>query len=278
MTSFFQRAYLSSIVVLALSACDGSTAPRDVALPSSPSDHAAATSDSADEPATTSLPSERLNRLVDELLRAQYPDGFNAEHRCWKATYGEGDASMAYCMRPLPPSAVTEEGRQIVYVATASAADIEGNAAYRYGAVDPGMFDAFRLSVAPDGKATVTAFRKGMDFGSAGDCGCVNADLVALGTNVHGWVFSSGGTAQGTTTATHSLIAPIGNTFMDVGGIPQYVEDDQEVEYRIAIGSEKAENGWYPVTVTKYRNNERLDSRVLRFDAGAKRYPMPESF
>ncbi len=277
MNSLLQRAYLASVVALALAACDGSTAPTQSTPPATPN-AVATTGAPSDAPQTTSLPSERLNHLVDDLLRAQYPEGFDAEHQCWKATYGDGEAAMAYCMRPLPPSAVLEEGRQIIYVATASAADIEGNAAYRYGAVDPGMFDAFRLSVAPNGKATVTASRKGMDFGSAGDCGCVNADLVALGTNVHGWVFSSGGTAQGTTTATHSLVAPVGNTFMDVGGIPQYVEDDQDVEYRIAIGSEKAENGWYPVTVTKYRKNERLDSRVLRFDAGAKRYSMPESF
>ncbi len=274
MISRLERAYLSTALVLALVSCGAPPAATE-----STSKTTAPTADAmAHAPATTSLPSQRLNQIVDDVLSAQYPSGFDAEHQCWKATYGEGDMAMAYCMRALPASGVMEGGRQVVYIATASAADIQGDADYRYGAIDPGILDAFRVAVTTDGRATITASAKGMAFGSAGDCGCVNADLVRLGPDIHGWVFSSGSTAQGITTGAHSLVAPVDDAFKDVGGIPQYVENDQQVEYRIAIGSDEDRHGWYPITVTKHRDSERLESRTLRFDVAAKRYRMPESF
>jgi hypothetical protein len=229
-------------------------------------------------PRTTSLSSDRLNSVVDALLRTQYPEGFDDKHDCWKARYGEGDEAMAYCMHLLPASAVSEAGQQVVYVATASAANIEDDPSYGYGATDPGMFDAFRVVVAPDGATTLTASGKGLDFGMAGDCGCADADLVALGPDVHGWVFSSGGTQQGITTATHSLVAPVGDTFRDVGGIPHYVEDQQDVEYRLAIASDDAVDGWFPLTISKYRGDDKIASRVVHFDRSAQRYLPPQAF
>ncbi len=170
-----------------------------------------------------------------------------------------------------------ENGDQVIYIATASASDVEADA-YRYGATDPGMFDAFRVLVAADGTPSLTSSIRGMDFGSAGDCGCANADFVQLGPNVHGWVFSSGSTQQGITTATHALVAPLGRTFVDVGNIPQYVEGDQDIEYRLTLGSENASDGWFPITVSKYRNDRRIASQVARFDRSAKRYVVRQSF
>lgn len=215
--------------------------------------------------------------MAETLLRTQYPEGFDAKNGCWKAHYGEGDAAMAYCMRPLPPANVTEAGANVVYVATASAADIEGDPDYRYGATDPGMFDAFRIEVGADGTPHLRASSTGMDFGSAGDCACSDADFVALGPDVHGWVFSSGTTNQGATSSTHSLIAPVGAAFKDVAAIAQYVEDEPDTEYRLAVGRSNAVNGWFPLTVTRYRNGERMDSRTARFDPALQRYRLPDS-
>ncbi|GAB6197426.1 hypothetical protein [Lysobacter xanthus] len=229
-------------------------------------------------PSTTSLASDRLNRIVDEVLRSQYPEGFDARHGCWRAHYGSGDESTSYCMRTVPASAVVEGGQQVIYAATASAADIGDDDAYRYGAIDPGTFDAFRIVVLPDGSGRLIASGKGMEFGSAGDCGCHDADLVALGPDIHGWVFSSGATQQGITVGTHSIVAPVDANMIDVSDIPQYVEDDPDLEYRIAIGSDAPKNGWFPITVSKYRTAGKLASRTIDFDLAAKRYRMPESF
>jgi hypothetical protein len=181
-------------------------------------------------------------------------------------------------MRPLAASAVTENGARVLYVAAASAADIEGDATYRYGAVDPGRFDAFRIAVGADGTGVLTASTKGLEFGSSGDCGCAAADLVPLGPDVHGWVFSSGSTQQGVTVATHSVVAPIDHAFADVAAIPRYVEDAPDVEYRIAIGSSGPRNGWFPLTVSKYRDGRKLGSHVVYFDNAAQRYALPGAF
>lgn len=273
--------------VLALSGCQPSQphattkvnepapapAPAQAALPA-----AAATAGASRAPGTTSLSADRLKAVVDTLLHEQYPGGFDTAHACWKAQYGEGDEAMAYCMRPLPATAVTEAGEQAVYVASASAADIEDDANYRYGATDPGMFDAFRVVVAPDGNTTLSAAAKGMDFGSAGDCGCANADLVAIGPDIHGWVFSSGGTQQGITTATHSILAPVDGAFKDVASLPQYVEGQPDLEYRLAIGSDQPVDGWFPLMISKYRKDEKLASQTIRFDRTAQRYILPKTF
>jgi hypothetical protein len=229
-------------------------------------------------PATTSLSSDTLNAFVDKLLRAEYPQGWDAAHNCWQAHYGTDDEAIAYCMRPLPPAVVMEDGKQVIYVATASAADIQGDPAYSYGAVDPGMFDAFRLSLASDGRTELTGVGKGLDFGSVGDCGCADADLVPLGPAIHGWVFSSGSTQQGITTATHSLVAPVDGVFKDVASIPRYVEEEPDVEYRIAIASENPVAGWFPLTVAKYRGDRKLVSRQVVFNGAAQRYLMPKNF
>jgi hypothetical protein len=229
-------------------------------------------------PRTTSLSSDRLNSVVDALLRTQYPEGFDDKHDCWKARYGEGDEAMAYCMRLLPASAVSEAGQQVIYVATASAANIEDDPSYGYGATDPGMFDAFRVVVAPDGATTLTASGKGLDFGMAGDCGCADADLVALGPDVHGWVFSSGGIHQGITTASHSVVAPVEGTFTNVGGISRYLEEQPDVEYRIAIADDHSTNGWFPLTLSKYRSGKELTTHVVNFDQAARRYVAHQPF
>lgn len=227
--------------------------------------------------ATASLTTVRTNEIVDSLFRTAYPAGFDKGHGCWRAKYGEGGEAMDYCMRSLPAASVVEDGVRVIYVAAASASDIEEDATYRYGATDPGMFDAFRIAVAPDGTSRLTASTKGMDFGGAGDCGCAAADFVALGEDVHGWVFTSGVVNQGATSSVYSLVAPIGAEFKDVGGIAQYVEDDPDIEYRLAIADGRA-GEWYPLTVSKFEKGARIDSRTATFDAQQKRYSLPQSF
>lgn len=223
------------------------------------------------------LAAERVDQIVNATLRAQYPAGMDG-HSCWRATYGAGDDGTDYCMRPLPAMTVAESGEQVIYIATASAADITDDPRYRYSAVDPGMFDAFRVTVAADGSTRISAASRGMDFGSAGDCSCADADFVPLGPDVHGWAFSSGVTQQGQTSSTHNLIAPVGGTFRDVAALPEYVEDDPDVEYRLAIGSEKPTAGWYPLTISKYRNGRMVSARALQFDPAAKRYTNPGAY
>lgn len=224
-------------------------------------------------------PAERIDALVDAFLREQYAEGFDPEHQCWKTHDGDGADAVAYCMRVLPPTVVDEGGSFAIYVALASAADIVGDTQYRYSAVDPGMMDAFRLNVGTDGRTSLSASTRGLEFGSVGDCGCADADFVALGPDVHGWAFSSGVTQQGETSSTHALVAPLNGAFRDVAAIPEYVEGDRAIEYRLAIDDDGgASDGWFPLTISKYRNGQKVESRTAAFDAKAGRYTDPSTF
>jgi hypothetical protein len=218
-----------------------------------------------------------IQRAVDAMLRAEYPAGFDASHRCWRTERAaEGEAS-AYCMRALPHHAVSIDGETSVYVALASASDITGNLEYLYGHADPGAMDAYRLTITPDGSYQVTAKGVGLLFGSAGDCGCTTATFVQAGPRVHGWLFSSGGTWQGTTVATHSLVALVDGTFKDVAGLPRFREDDQALEYRVAIVRD-AGSAWYPLQVSRLRDGKPDGARQVEFDPLAERYPTPADF
>lgn len=219
-----------------------------------------------------------LDQLVQAFLHLQYPKGYDDRNDCWRTSYGKGDDAMSYCMHALPAHLVTEKGQRVLYVAAGSVADIEGDPDYRYSATDPGMFDAYRLAVEPDGHTRQTSAARGVDYGSGGDCGCMDADFVQLGPDVHGWVFSSGGTWQGETTLTQAVVAPTGAQFRDIAGIPQRADGDADAEYRIALTKGPPSAGLYPLKVLKYRNGQKVSEHLISFDAAAGRYVVPKEF
>lgn len=262
------RATAPALLSVALLACAQQAGPATTQAPPVPV--------AANAHAAASVSPEQAKRIVAELLERQYPAGFDKAHGCWKTTVGHGDDAMAYCMRPLAHHVVDEAGRTMLYVATASAADITDDPAYSYGATDAGMLDAFRLKI--DGHGwSIASKSQGLDFGTSGDCGCADADFVQLGRDVHGWLFSSGGTWQGVTATSYAIVAPVGNAFKDVASIPQYVENDQDVEYRLAIVDDGPRAAWFPLRLMRYRKNVKVGEQVLTFDAAAQRYPVPDS-
>jgi len=212
-----------------------------------------------------------MKEAVATAIRAHYAAGYDEVNRCWRTERGEGDQAMAYCMRPLREQVVREGDATWVYVALASASDISGHPDYIYGRADTGVMDAFKLRVAADGTPTVVAQGLGMPFGSAGDCGCANADFVQVGPRAHGWMFTSGGTWQGATVASHALVVPVGRTFKDVAAMPRYVEEDPAVEYRLAMAPPTA-GEWYPLEYSQWRDGKRVRTTRITFDPASGRY------
>jgi hypothetical protein len=181
-------------------------------------------------------------------------------------------------MRPLTSHTVREGNSTTVYVALASASDIPGDPDYLYGHLDPGVMDAYRLVLAPDGAYTMTAKGLGLPFGTAGDCGCASAKFVQAGPRTHGWMFSAGGTWQGMTVAFHSLVAPVGDEFRDVAGVPRFREDDPRVEYRVDMAPASGDGDWYPLRISRIRDGRHEATRDVAFDPRTERYPASIDF
>src|SRR6476469_9599299 len=91
-----------------LGACQPSTPPSpSAAVPRAAAKaKGPAAADSAGE-ATRKSPAT-VDAIVADLLRSQYPEGFDTAHQCWKTHYGQGDDAMPFCMQPLAPEVVTE--------------------------------------------------------------------------------------------------------------------------------------------------------------------------
>lgn len=270
MQGSFRYLLLGGLLMLGLPACDSgaSSAVAAGTGQNSPVQSQAAAPQIAPPP-----PIERkaLKTAIARVMRAQYPLGYDEANRCWRTERGDGNEATAYCMRPLPEHVVQQGDAASVYVALASASDIRGNPDYLYGQVDAGVMDAFRLSIPAEGEPTIAARGLGLAFGSAGDCGCANARFVQVGPRTYGWMFTSGGTWQGRTVASHALVAPVGGEFKDVAALPRYVEDDQSVEYRLAIA--RATSGdWYPLRHSQWRDGEFVDETRIEFDPAAARY------
>lgn len=197
--------------------------------------------------------------------------GYDEANRCWRTERGEGDEATSYCMRLLPEHVVQDGTTAWIYLALASASDIHDHPDYLYSQVDTGVMDALKLRLAPDGKAEAVAKGLGLPFGSAGDCGCASAEFIQVGPRTHGWMFTSGGTWQGKTVASHSLVVPVAGVFKDVAAVPRFLEGDQSAETRLTIAP-TTHGDWYALRLSHWRNGKRLRETELVFDPVSGRY------
>lgn len=271
--------FLGGLLLTSLPACDSGASFADTPATAPTVQQSSPTQSQAGMPpiATAStIKADRVKSAIAAVLQAHYSEGYDDATRCWHTDRGEGDEATAYCMRPLPEQVVRQGDTTWVYMALASASDIRNNPDYLYGQVDPGVMDAFKLRIAADGTTEVVARGLGLPFGSAGDCGCTNAEFVQVGPRTHGWMFTSGGTWQGTTVASHALVAPVGDTFKDVAALPRYVEGDQSAEYRLAIAPAPT-GDWYPLELSYWRDGKKARETQIAFDPDSARYDAPDA-
>lgn len=257
-----------------LAACQREAAPTAAKPPAAASTAAAqpATKPAATDPAA-------LQGALEALMRQQYGDGFDATQRCWKFSAqlknGLGDD---YCMRADAPQLVDLQGQQRLYVSASNLADAQG---YSYGHVSSGLMGAFVLGPDSRGGWMLLAGEKQLAFGSSGNCGCADAQLVRIGADTMAWKFASGGTGQGITVSDYHLIAPVAGKIYDVSAIPQITEDDQDSEYSIAIDDSDTAKAMFPLRVTKRSNApgspDAQSEQVVEFDPVKRTYALPET-
>lgn len=259
---------------LALAACQREAAPAPAAsTPAAP----AATPPAATPTAADDAP-ETLQRTVAALMKQQYGDGFDAKQNCWAFdAQFDGGSGNRYCMRAGAAKVVELQGQRRLYLAAGNVGDAEG---YSYGHAEPGLMGAFVLG--PDGRGgwSLLSGDKQLAFGSSGQCGCEDAQLVRIGAATMAWKFASGGVWQGTVVSYYSLVAAVDGKIVDLSSIPQITEDDQDSEYALSIDDSDTSRPFFPLRVTKTTQQAGGKSvqseQTVEFDPGKRSYALAE--
>lgn len=210
-----------------------------------------------------------LRRVVDEVMSSAYPDSHDAAAGCWRYVLQVPvrDEEVAYCMRPQPAQQIpASDGSTTVYVFAANATDLGDNLDYAYSGVDAGLMAAFQISIAADGSWKLLASAKGMEFGTAGACGCEQARFTRLGADYYGWMFTSGGMWQGVLATQHEIVAPHEGGFKNLSAVPEIREEQQNVRYVLSVVNDEAAREFYPLRVEKMREGRKLGELTLEFD------------
>jgi hypothetical protein len=205
-------------------------------------------------------------RIVADVMRQQYPGGYDEKHGCWAFSRDSGDGRTEYCMRSRPPQWAGDEDAKSLYFIASSANDINDDLRYAYGSVDAGLMGAFQVSIGPDGGWKLVAAEKAIDFGTAGACGCEVAKLVRLGRGYYGWMFTSGGMWQGIVVSNHEIVAPHNGGFKNLSAIPEIREEAQDVRYTVAVVDSDPEADVFPLKVEKLQSDRKAGERIVGFD------------
>jgi hypothetical protein len=219
-----------------------------------------------------------LDAIVKAVMEDQYGKQYDARHACWSFAYTteQGD-DLTYCMQPGKPQVVeTAKGRKL-FIYAANANEIRDDKRYTYGHNEPGLMGAFEIALDVKGGWTYDALEQAMEFGSAGYCGCNQADFVKLSNRGdYGWLFVSGGTWQGTVVADYSIVLPHKGGFADVSRVPQIHEGAQDVKYELKIVDDASADGLFPLLVTRTRGGAMVAEIPVRFDTKVFEYRLPE--
>lgn len=207
-----------------------------------------------------------IARIVADVMRQQYPGGYDEKHDCWRFSRKSADSETEYCMRPHPAQRAEGENGNSFYFIASSASDINDDLRYAYGSVDAGLMGAFKVMISTDGGWTLEAASKAIDFGTAGACGCEDAKLVRLGRGYYGWMFTSGGMWQGILVSNHEIVAPHDGSFKNLSAIPEIREAAQDVRYTITVVDDDPDMDVFPLKVERLESGKKTGERIVGFD------------
>lgn len=220
---------------------------------------------------------KEVAQLIHAVVDEQYgASNYNTRYDCWDIERdGSGSLSTQYCMKPGPSRVVSEGGATVLYVLSYNRQDITGDLDYSYSHSDPGLIGTFK-AVHEDktNRWTYVAGTRAMDYGTSGGCGCADAQLVAIGTNRHGWIFTSGGNWQGTLVLNYAIVTDFEGKFVDVSAIPRIREESQDVEYDLHVAD--ARQTMFPLIVSKTKAGKKIEDISVPFDAAKRIYVLPE--
>jgi hypothetical protein len=200
--------------------------------------------------------------IVDRIMRAEYgPLDASACHR-----YVDDSTGLQYCMRvDLDDIHVVGE-RSLFFMAHSDPTTGD------YASVDPGVMATYEVLL-KDGREEIVAKNKAMTIGAAGSCQCEQAQFLEMGPHSRfGWLFTYGGTWQGTASYTYAIIAPVGSEFRNISEIPQIEEDQQQVTYSISVTPSLQSEGLYPLDISKSLDGKRVQRMKVEYDPIRRTY------
>jgi hypothetical protein len=216
--------------------------------------------------------------IIREIMADQYHGAYDAQHSCWAYSFRSDNAELTqYCMRPLKSQVVEEKGVNMLYLIAVNATDIADNPDYNYSQADSGLMGVFKVSLGGTQGWTYKAFDSEMALGFAGQCGCSDIQLVQLNNaGEHAWLFITGGTWQGVTNASFSLLMPVKGNFKNLSRIPQSQgEENPGVSYQISVKPDPAAKGLFPLHVIKLESDQKIDELDVPFDSAKSVYALP---
>lgn len=218
-------------------------------------------------------------QLIHSMMDEQYGvSNYNTKYDCWDIEQeGNGGLSTQYCMKPGPSRLVSESGATALYALSYNRNDITGDLDYRYSHSDLGLMGAFKA--VHDDKTnqwTYIAGNRSMDCGTGGTCGCADAELLAIGANRHGWIFTTGGSWQGTLVVNYAIVTDFDGKFFNVSAIPRIKEESQDVEYGVHVANAQQTQAMFPLIVTKTRAGKKIEDITVPFDPSKRIYTLPE--
>ncbi len=268
-------------LTLAVAACKAPTqAPADAATSQAPAAPASASAaPAAPPPPAPPADAATVERIVGELMAAEYGAERLAKEACWvfqPEDDGSGSDGSAYCMKPGKAEQVQgPDGVRYLYVPVGNV-QVEGDR-FLYGHPSPGLMGAFRLRLEPEGRWTRLEGERALSFGSNGQCACVDGQFVRLGEQVYGWHFSHGGVWQGIVVSHHALVAPWKGKFANLSAIPEVREEDQDSEYSLRVDDSRPELALYPLQVVRKQGGKAQAPVSVAFDPEQGRYALPGS-
>jgi hypothetical protein len=221
--------------------------------------------------------SDNDTNLISQIIKDQYAGSHNKDHGCWVSGITEYND---YCIKPVKAQRVIAHDGERLYVLTEGLPlDADGQVAEMSCHGCAGLVGAFAVKLENGKINKYLAIAKGLTFGSYGRAfGIDEAKLTKIGpSDYYGWVFSSGGTWQGTTISHHNILAPYHQTFVDLSEIPSISEDDQDHVYEINFDTKKDEVKVYPLIVTKFSGDYKtvVTRFAVPFDTKSWRYKLP---
>lgn len=257
-----------------LTACGTNVAPADGS--SAPPKPPIATENSAAKPAANSdLTSERIDAIIKQVMDQQYGQSIDAKAGCWKHTSKFNDQSVDYCMKPRRHEIVSTDHGTILYFFASNTTD-ENDRSYRYTLLDFGLMGAFEIKIDSPEKWSLLSSGKELASGSAGDCGCGQADFVKLGKHRYGWIFVSGAMWQGVSVSWNNIVSSYAGQVIDLSEIPNQTESDQDTEHQVKVDASDSEKESYPLLVTEVKHGKPFKTIVVNFDESRGRYALSE--
>ena len=156
-------------------------------------------------------------------MAAHYaPGAYDTRRDCYR--YENKASQTAMCMQPQYKDAQIVNGRMYIQAVGLVAPTDTG--------LDPGT--AALLVAEQSGNSWRPVLAKdGVDCGVRGDCSASDVKQVQLGTNVRGWMLTSGAMAAGGGSQAVAILAPWGNTIRELGSFETMSEADSRHTYDI---------------------------------------------